>query len=155
MTQLGSETETKASKREQLFEKYNNTGLETGIRLQGEHFLSRVEEFDELDPSWTEAWLTWIYDHLYNRNVLDDKTRVLVVLGECCVLGAEMQIPNHIRSAMRAGATEKEVLEVILQSAVYGGIPRMVVAMKHFRSLMKDLGKLDLTDPVFRGDARD
>ena len=155
MTQLGSEAETKASKREQLFEKYNNTGLETGIRLQGEHFLNRVEEFDELDPSWTEAWLTWIYDHLYNRNVLDDKTRVLVVLGECCVLGAEMQIPNHIRSAMRAGATEKEVLEVILQSAVYGGIPRMVVAMKHFRSLMKDLGKLDLTDPVFRGDARD
>jgi 4-carboxymuconolactone decarboxylase len=155
MTQVSDDKDTKESKREHLYERYNNTGLDTGVRLQGEHFLHRVEEFDELDPEWTDAWLTWIYDHLYNRNILDDKTRILVILGECCVLGAEMQIPNHIRSAMRAGATEKEVLEVILQSAIYGGIPKMVVAMKHYRALMKDLGKLDLSDPVFRGDARE
>jgi alkylhydroperoxidase/carboxymuconolactone decarboxylase family protein YurZ len=145
----------KEAKRKVLFERYNNRGLETGIRLQGEHFLHRVEEFDELDPEWTDAWLTWIYDHLYNRGKLDDKTRILVILGECCVLGAEMQIANHIRSAMRAGASQEEVLEVILQSAVYAGMPRMVVAMKHYRALMKDLGLLDLSEPVFRGDARE
>jgi len=157
MTQLSEDqiNAAKEAKRAHLYARYNNKGLDTGFRLQGEHFLHRVEEFDELDPDWTEAWLTWIYDHLYNRNVLDDKTRILVILGECCVLGAEMQIANHIRSAMRAGATEKEVLEVILQSAIYGGIPKMVVAMKHYRSLMKDLGKLSLTEPVFRGDARE
>jgi 4-carboxymuconolactone decarboxylase len=154
MSEAGNET-TKEDKRAELYARYNNAGLDTGVRLQGEHFLHRVEEFAELDPEWTDAWLTWIYDHLYNRNILDDKTRILVILGECCVLGAEMQIPNHIRSAMRAGATEKECLEVILQSAIYGGIPRMVVAMKHYRALMKDLGKLDLSEPVFRGDARD
>jgi alkylhydroperoxidase/carboxymuconolactone decarboxylase family protein YurZ len=71
------------------------------------------------------------------------------------VLGAEQQIANHIRSAMRAGATEAEVLEVILQSAIYGGMPRAVAAMKSFRALMNDLGKLDLTEPIFRGDARE
>lgn len=150
-----TKTVSKDDKRAALYERYNNTGLDTGVRLQGEHFLNRVEEFHELDEEWTDAWLTWIYDHLYNRNVLDDKTRILVVLGECCVIGAEMQIPNHIRSAMRAGASDKEILEVILQSAIYGGIPRMVVAMKAYRALMKDLGRLDLAEPVFRGDARE
>jgi 4-carboxymuconolactone decarboxylase len=145
----------KEEKRKHLYGRYNNNALDTGIRLQGEHFLHRVEEFDELDPEWTDAWLTWIYDKLYNRTVLDPKTRILVVLGECCVLGAEQQIANHIRSAMRAGATEAEVLEVILQSAIYGGMPRAVAAMKSFRALMNDLGKLDLTEPVFRGDARE
>lgn len=147
--------DAKKQKRQRLFERYNNRGLEAGIRLQGEHFLNRVEEFDELDPEWTDAWLTWIYDKLYNRTVLDDKTRILVVLGECSVLGAVRQIPNHIRSAMRVGATKEECLEVILQSAVYAGIPRMVEAMKAYRSLMSDLGLLDLSDPTFRGDARD
>ena len=146
---------SKEEKRQKLFDRYNNRGLETGIRLQGEHFLNRVEEFDELDQEWTDSWLTWIYDDLYNRTVLDPKTRILVVLGECCVLGAVMQIPNHIRSAMRAGATKEECLEVILQSAVYAGMPRMVVAMKAYRDLMKDMGLVDLTEPVFRGDARD
>lgn len=150
----GSE-DAKAAKRKHLWSKYNNRALETGFRLQGEHFLHRVEEFDELDPAFTEAWLSWIYDHMYNRGILDDKTRILIVLGECIVVGAEMQIPNHIRSAMRAGATQKEVQEVIFQSAIYGGIPRMVVAMRAYRKLMKDLGWLELGEPVFRGDARE
>jgi alkylhydroperoxidase/carboxymuconolactone decarboxylase family protein YurZ len=145
----------KEAKRRHLWGRYNNHGLETGCRLQGEHFLHRVEELDELDPEWTEAWLTWIYDHMYNRTVLDQKTRILIVLGECCVLGAEMQIANHMRSAMRAGATKEEVLEVVLQSAIYGGMPRCMVAMKHYRALMKDIGLLDLSEPVFRGDARE
>lgn len=148
-------TEAKDAKRRYLYEKYNNRGLDTGFRLQGEHFLNRVEELDELDPEWVEAWLTWIYDHMYNRTKLDPKTRILVILGECCVMGAEMQIPNHIRSAMRAGATQDEILEVILQSSIYGGMPRMMVAMKHYRKLCKDLGLRDLTDPVFQGDARE
>jgi alkylhydroperoxidase/carboxymuconolactone decarboxylase family protein YurZ len=147
--------DAKEAKRKHLYERYNNRGLDTGVRLQGEHFLNRVEEFDELDQEWTDAWLTWIYDHMYNRGVLDDKTRILAVLGQCCVLGATMQIPNHIRSAMRAGATKEECLEIILQSAIYGGIPKMVVAMKAYRALMADLGELDLTEPVFRGDARE
>ena len=82
-------------------------------------------------------------------------TRILIVLGECIVLGAEMQLANHIRSAMRAGATQEEIREVIFQSAVYGGIPKMVVAMRTYRRLMMDLGLLELTEPVFRGDARE
>jgi len=145
----------KEAKRAHLYARYNNKALDTGFRLQGEHFLHRVEEFDELDPTFTEAWLTWIYDNLYNRNVLDDKTRVLIVLGECIVLGAEMQFPNHVRSAMRAGATQEEIREVIFQSAIYGGIPKMIVAMRSYRKLMADLGLIELSEPVFRGDARE
>jgi 4-carboxymuconolactone decarboxylase len=152
---MPADSEAKERKRAHLWSRYDNRALETGFRLQGEHFLHRVEEFDELDPDFTQAWLSWIYDHLYNRNVLDDKTRILIVLGECIVLGAEMQLANHIRSAMRAGATQEEIREVIFQSAVYGGIPKMVVAMRAYRKLMMDLGLLDLTEPVFRGDARE
>ena len=123
----------KESKREQLYDKYDENGLDTGFRLQGEHFLNRVEELDELDPEFTQEWLKWVYGYMYNRQGLDPRTRILVVLGEAIVLGAEMQIPNHIRSAMRAGATQDEILEVILQSCIYAGMPRMMVAMKAYR----------------------
>jgi 4-carboxymuconolactone decarboxylase len=145
----------KEAKREQLYDKYDNNGLDTGFRLQGEHFLNRVEELDELDSEFTEQWLKWTYGYMYNRTALDPKTRILVVLGEAIVLGAEMQIPNHARSAMRAGATQDEILEVILQSCIYAGMPRMMRAMKIYRQLCKDLGLRDLSDPVFQGDARE
>lgn len=152
MTEFDGE---KAAKRDQLYERYGPEGLDTGFRLQGQHFLNRVEELDELDSEFTGEWLRWVYGYMYNRTGLDPKIRILVVLGEAIVLGAEMQIPNHIRSAMRAGATQDEILEVILQSCIYAGMPRMMVAMKAYRKLCKDLGLRDLTDPVFRGDARE
>ncbi len=145
----------KEAKREHLYGRYDANGLDTGFRLQGQHFYNRVEELDELDEEFTGEWLKWVYGYMYNRTGLDPKTRILIVLGEAIVLGAEMQIPNHIRSAMRVGASQDEVLEVILQSCIYAGMPRMMVAMKAYRKLCKDLGLRDLTDPVFRGDARE
>jgi alkylhydroperoxidase/carboxymuconolactone decarboxylase family protein YurZ len=145
----------KEAKRKRLLETYNRKAVETGTRLQGEFFLRIVEEFDELDPEWTNVWLTWIYDNMYNRGKLDDKTRVLVIIGECCVADEQVQLPNHIRSALRAGATKEEIWEVILQSHIYAGMPKMIKAMRAYRSIMKDLGLLDVSEPVFRGDARD
>jgi alkylhydroperoxidase/carboxymuconolactone decarboxylase family protein YurZ len=142
-------------KKQDFIERYGELPIETGSRLQGEFFLRMVEEFDDLDQDWTAGWLNWIYGNLYNRGVLDDKTRVLTIIGECCVSSALVQLPNHIRTAFRVGATEEEVLEVILHSAIYGGMPKMIEAMRVYRSLMRDLGRLEASEPTFRGDARD
>jgi 4-carboxymuconolactone decarboxylase len=139
----------------ELRDRYGELPIDTGTRLQGEFFLRMVEEFDQLDQGWTQGWLDWIYGYQYNRGVLDDKTRVLVIIGECCVSSALVQLPNHIRTALRVGATKEEVLEVILHSAIYAGMPKMIEAMRVYRDLMKDLGLLELGEPSFRGDARE
>ena len=143
------------AKRARLYERYNNTALDSGQRIQGEFFLRLVEEYDELDQEWTEGWLTWIYDLQYNRGVLDEKTRILPIVGYCVILDDQGQLPNHMRAALRAGATPREILEIILQSAIYAGMPRMVRAMRTYRAFMRDMGVLELTEPVFRGDARE
>jgi 4-carboxymuconolactone decarboxylase len=150
-----SDDAAREARRAELFERYDQQSLETGVRLQGEFFLRLVEEFDGLDPEWTDGWMRWIYGYQYNRGVLDDKTRVLTIIGECCVSSALAQLPNHIRTALRVGATKEEVLEVILHSAIYGGMPKMIEAMRVYRSLMTDLGLLELEEPEFRGDARE
>jgi 4-carboxymuconolactone decarboxylase len=139
----------------ELRDRYGELPIDTGTRLQGEFFLRMVEEFDQLDRDWTQGWLDWIYGYQYNRGVLDDRTRVLVIIGECCVSSALVQLPNHIRTALRVGATKEEVLEVILQSAIYAGMPKMIEAMRVYRDLMKDLGLLELEELSFRGDARE
>ena len=149
-----SSTEAK-TRLEELKARYNRKALETGERLQGEFFLRLVDEFDQLDPEWTEDWLTWIYERMYNRGVIEDKIRVLIIIGECCVSDEQVQLPNHIRSAIRCGATPKEVQEVILQSAIYAGMPKMIKSMRTFRSIINDLGLMELHDPAFRGDARE
>ncbi|MGH7877662.1 MAG: carboxymuconolactone decarboxylase family protein [Candidatus Dormibacteraceae bacterium] len=149
------EAANKEARLAELKQRYNSKAMASGERLQGEFFLRLVDELDQLDQDWTERWMTWIYDGMYNRGVLEDKTRILVIIGECCVSDYQEQLPNHIRSAMRNGATRAEVQEVILQSAIYAGLPKMIKAMRTYRELMKDMGLMELTDPVFRGDARD
>ncbi len=143
------------AKRARLYERYNNDALDSGQRIQGEFFLRLVEEYDELDQEWTEGWLTWIYDLQYNRGILDEKTRILPIIGYCVILDDQGQLPNHMRAALRAGATPREILEIILQSAIYAGMPRMVRAMRTYRVFMRDMGLLGLSEPVFRGDARE
>ena len=146
---------TAETRRAELFARYDRTALDTGIRLQGEFFLRVVDELDQLDPAFVDAWLRYIYTTLYNRGVLDDRTRVLVIIGECCVLDEDVQLPNHIRTALRVGATPEEILEVILQSAVYAGNPKMVKAVRAYRKLMGELGLLEPTPSPFRQDLRD
>jgi alkylhydroperoxidase/carboxymuconolactone decarboxylase family protein YurZ len=149
------ETAAREAKRARLYERYNNQALDSGQRIQGEFFLRLVEEYDELDQEWTEGWLTWIYDLQYNRGILDEKTRILPIVGYCVILDDQGQLPNHMRAALRAGATPREILEIILQSAIYAGMPRMVRAMRTYRTFMSQMGLLELTEPVFRGDARE
>lgn len=153
---MGDGTEDRrAARRTQLYERYDRQALDTGQRLQGEFFLRLVEEFDELDPEWTEGWLRWIYGAQYNRGVLDDRTRILPIVGYCVILDDQGQLPNHMRSALRAGATPREILEIILQASIYAGMPRTVRAMRTYRAFMRDMGYLQLEEPVFRGDARE
>lgn len=145
----------KEARKRDLYARLNNRALETGERLQGEFFLRSLHLVDELDPSWTEAWLTWIYDHMYNRGVLDDKTRVLVIIGECVVGKHTAQLANHMRTALTVGASPEEILEVILQGSIYAGMPVFFESLKVYRELMSELGLVETTEPPFRGDALD
>ncbi len=95
----------KEARQRELLERYNRKAVETGSRLQGEFFLRIVHEFDELDPEWTQVWLTWVYDHMYNRGVLHDKTRVLCVIGECVV--TTRQSSSQATSARRCASGQR------------------------------------------------
>lgn len=70
----------------------------------------------------------WIVDFAYgdvvSRPELDLRTRELVTVGALTALGnAAPQLRSHIKGALNAGATPREVVEVILQMGVYAGFP--------------------------------
>ena len=53
---------------------------------------------------------------MYARRVLDDRTRIICVVGNTLAAGEQHQSRRHMRSALRSGATPKELLEVIFQT---------------------------------------
>jgi alkylhydroperoxidase/carboxymuconolactone decarboxylase family protein YurZ len=130
-------------RREELMQRFGWEGISTGLRLQPSHHHKTVEQLERVDPHFLKLWLDWIYAGMYVRGILDDRTRILCVIGELMVMGEFIQAENHIRNALTHGATPREVMEVVLQSTVYIGMPRFVRVVALVERVVKELGRFD------------
>jgi alkylhydroperoxidase/carboxymuconolactone decarboxylase family protein YurZ len=130
-------------RQEELLKKFGWEGLSTGFRLQPSHHHKTVEQLERVDEHFLKLWLDYIYAGMYVRGILDDKTRILCVIGELIVMGEFIQAENHIRNALTHGATPREVLEVILQSTIYVGMPRFVRVVALLQRILEELGRFD------------
>ena len=78
--------------------------LERGKVLFGEEFAKQVlDEFDEWDPEFGQLFQTFVYGGMYDRNVIDQKTRELIAVAACVCLGVLPMIRSHGTAALRVG----------------------------------------------------
>ena len=133
--------DSKFPQREAMMKKYGWHGISTGIRLQPTHHAETVVQFDRLDQNYLKLWLDFIYAGMYVRGILDDKTRLLIMVGVCAVLDEQIQGDNHQRAALMLGATPREVLEVLLHSTIYCGMPRSLRAVRQFDRILNEVGQ--------------
>jgi 4-carboxymuconolactone decarboxylase len=64
--------------------------------------------------AWGEIW---------TRPGLDRRTRSAIALTALIAAGRMDELPMHVRAALRNGLSEDEIKEVLLQTAVYCGVP--------------------------------
>lgn len=90
------------------------------------------KEIEKLWPTMTRDAMEIWFGRTFNREGLDAKTRLLVTLAALTVLGAqaEPQMRLTVRHAREAGATEREIAEVIWQMSMFGGLPAMQKALE-------------------------
>ena len=70
---------------------------------------------------WGEIW---------TRKALPRKTRSLITIATLAALKAPNELKGHVRGALRNGCTVEEIQEVLLQSAVYCGVPAGIDAFR-------------------------
>lgn len=128
---------------EAFFERYGWYGISTGLRLRPGHHINLVDTLDALDPGFLGTWLNAVYDRMYSRGVLDDRTRLLGVVGATLSLGETHQSRRHMRAALRSGATPAELLEVIFHTTAFFGHPHvMPAAVDDLIRILDDEGRL-------------
>ena len=99
-------------------------GMRTRREVLGDEHVDRAvarttpftEDFQELITryAWGEIW---------TRPGLDRRTRSAVTLTALVALGHWEELALHVRGALRNGLTEDEIKEVLLQCAIYCGVP--------------------------------
>jgi alkylhydroperoxidase/carboxymuconolactone decarboxylase family protein YurZ len=127
--------------RQALMDKYGWEGISAGLRLQPTHHVDGVTTLNRVDQNFLSLWLKLIYAGLYERKILDDKTRILCMVGICTVIDEQAQAYNHQKAALRFGATPREVLEVTLQSTIYCGMPRSLRGMRLLLRILEEEGR--------------
>lgn len=82
-------------------------------------------------PDLARFLVEFPFGDIYSRPSLNTKTREMLTVAALTVLGyPQDELKEHIRGALHVGCTDQEILEIILQMAVYAGFPAALKATK-------------------------
>ena len=136
---------------EPLVEKHGWRAVGRGLQLRPRHHLNILSWLDTIDSEMADLWVKFCYGGMYSRGIVDDKTRLLCMVGDCLAIGEETQARGHMRGALRQGANPREILEVIFQTCVNFGMPPMLNALEVFVGVLADDGRLaEIGNPPLR-----
>jgi 4-carboxymuconolactone decarboxylase len=118
-------------------------GMEVLTAVNGEDGREVIESLDDIAPELGHQITAWAYGDIYARPALPPRDRQLVTLGILTALGGcEPQLDVHINAALNVGLTAEEIVESILHSAVYCGMPRALNATSVARKVFRERGLL-------------
>jgi len=83
-----------------------------------------ITSLKDIAPEFADLLIEFPFGDIYSRPGLDLKSREIAVVAALTALGnAAPQLKVHIHGALNVGCTKEEVVEVIMQMAVYAGFP--------------------------------
>ena len=104
-------------------EKYRK-GMQIRKSVLGKTHVERAEaNKSEFDADFQRFITEAAWGSVWTRPGLDRKTRHLLTIAMLATLGSHEELAMHIRATRNTGVTREEVKEVLLQVAVYAGIP--------------------------------
>ena len=87
--------------------------------------------------AWGDVW---------SRPGLDRRARSVAVLSSLIALGHHEELAMHVRAAVTNGLTRDEIVEVILQSAIYAGVPAANTAFRIAQPILDERSGSDHRD---------
>ena len=114
-------------------------GLQTRREVLGADYVDKaMASVDGFNEEFTELLNTYCWNDIWNRPGLPRKYRSVLNLGMLVALGKEHELKLHINGALNNGLTKDEIKEVLLQTAIYCGVPAAVVAFRAAREVFRD-----------------
>jgi 4-carboxymuconolactone decarboxylase len=118
-------------------------GMKTRRKVLGDEWVDRAERTKTaFNAEFQELITRYAWDEIWNRPGLDHRTRRMLVLAMTVALGRWEEFVLHVRAALASGdLSQDDLKEVLLQAAIYCGIPAANTAFKEARAVIDSLGK--------------
>jgi len=110
-------------------------GLEIRREVLGAEYVdAAIASADELSRPLQELVTEYCWGEVWGRPGLPRKTRSLLNIGILTALNRPHELQLHTAGALRNGCSESEIVEVVLQTAIYCGVPAAVDGMRSVRA---------------------
>ena len=95
-----------------------------------------------LNEDFQEFITRYAWGEIWARPHFDERTRRILVIGSMVALGAWEEFRMHVRAALTEGGfTAADIKEILMQQAIYCGLPAANHAFKEAAAVLKEIGK--------------
>ncbi len=122
----------------ELFEK----GLAIRKSVLGAEYVEKsIAAADDFNRPMQELTTEYCWGWCWGREGLDKKTRSIINLAMISALNRPNELKMHVKGAIANGLTKEEIREVLLQVAIYCGIPAGVDTFRIAKEALAEIGK--------------
>jgi 4-carboxymuconolactone decarboxylase len=107
--------------------------------LGAEHVEASMSTADDFSRPLQELVTEYCWGMVWARPGLNRKTRSLLNLAMLTALNRPHEVKLHLKGALNNGCSKNEIMEVLLQAAIYCGVPAAMHSLRLAREIFKEI----------------
>ena len=122
--------------------KMHDKGLEVRKAVLGEAYVNNaLKNVDDFNRPFQEMLNEYCWGTVWGREELPRKTRSMLNIAMIAILNRQHEFRAHLKGALTNGVTRDEIREILMQVAIYGGMPAAVDSFRVAREVFAELDK--------------
>lgn len=115
-------------------------GLKNLEKIHPEASKRLMNNLKDIAPDLGRFVIEFPYGEVYERPGLDLKSREIATIAALTALGdTKPELKDHINGALNVGCERQEIIEIIIQMAVYAGFPRAINGINTAKEVFEEL----------------
>jgi 4-carboxymuconolactone decarboxylase len=123
-------------------QKMHDKGLEIRKAVLGEAYVNNaLKNVDSFNKPFQVLLNEYCWGTVWGRKELPRKTRSMLNIAMISILNRPHELRAHLKGALTNGVTREEIREILMQVAIYGGMPAAVDSFRIARELFAEMDK--------------
>jgi 4-carboxymuconolactone decarboxylase len=135
-----SQEKRKRSKGNAMDKKMHDKGLEVRKAVLGEAYVNNaLKTVDDFNRPFQEMLNEYCWGTVWGREELPRKTRSMLNIAMIAILNRQHEFRAHLKGALTNGVSRDEIREILMQVAIYGGMPAAVDSFRIAREVFAEI----------------
>lgn len=120
--------------------KMHDKGLEVRKAVLGEAYVNNaLKNVDDFNRPFQEMLNEYCWGTVWGREKLPRKTRSMLNIAMIAILNRQHEFRAHLKGALTNGVSRDEIREILMQVAIYGGMPAAVDSFRIAREVFAEI----------------